>query len=177
MTRQHWRVWPSSIEVEKILAQPETQNVSNAKTFGGEDLDWRRSKIAWLTLNDQVRNMLTPYIEEARDIMGVDVGFTGDIQYTEYHATDQGHYDWHHDVNFFHNDPMDRKLSLTVQLSDPSEYDGGDFEFGEVEQPPAFSKDKGTVLVFQSYIMHRVSPVTRGVRKSLVAWFEGPRWR
>ena len=99
-----------------------------------------------------------------------------EIQYTEYHATEGGKYDWHHDVDWNNSGGTDRKLSLTVQLSDPSDYDGGYFEFLEVEQPPASSKTKGAVLAFPSYLAHRVAPVTRGVRRSLVAWFHGPTW-
>ena len=71
----------------------------------------------------------------------------------------------------------DRKLSVTVQLSDPSEYEGGGFEFLECPNPDESSRKKGTVLVFPSYLKHRVLPVTKGTRKSLVAWFEGPRWK
>ena len=85
------------------------------------------------------------------------------------------HYDWHTDVFWGETKPFDRKLSITVQLSDPSDYEGGDFEFSEVETP-ANSKQKGTVLIFPSYLSHRVLPITSGVRRSLVAWFEGPRW-
>ncbi|HAB38614.1 MAG TPA: 2OG-Fe(II) oxygenase [Rhodobacteraceae bacterium] len=178
MTRQHWRVWPSSIEVDKILAQPETHEISKATTFGGDDEKWRRSRVAWLTENLEVRNMLTPYIDEARDIMGIDVSHNCEIQFTEYHASENGHYDWHHDVNYFHNEPFDRKLSMTVQLTDPTEYEGGDFHLDDSVEPlPSFSKDKGSVLIFPSYINHKVSPVTKGIRRSLVAWFSGPRWR
>ncbi len=177
MTRQNWRVWPSSIEVEKILAQPETQRVTKATTFGGENLDHRRSRIAWLTENETVKAMLNPYIAEARTIMGIDVDFKPEIQFTEYHASEGGKYDWHHDVDWNNSNGTDRKLSLTVQLSDPNDYDGGDFQFSEVEQLPDFAKQKGTVMVFPSYLVHSVSPVTRGVRRSLVAWFSGPTWR
>lgn len=177
MTRQNWRVWPSSIEVEKILAQPETQSVNQATTFGGENLEHRRSRVAWLTGNSKVQSMLKPFIAEARVIMDIDVHFDAEIQFTEYHATEGGKYDWHHDVDWNNIDGTDRKLSLTVQLSDPADYDGGDFEFGEVEQVPSFAKSKGSVLIFPSYLSHRVTPVTRGVRRSLVAWFSGPTWR
>lgn len=64
-----------------------------------------------------------------------------------------------------------------MQLSDSSEYEGGSFEFMEVEQPQEEAKTKGTALIFPSYLQHRVTPVTEGVRKSLVAWFSGPRWQ
>jgi PKHD-type hydroxylase len=100
-----------------------------------------------------------------------------EIQYTEYHATNRGKYDWHHDVDWNNPSGLDRKLSVTVQLSDPSEYEGGDFQFMEVEQPSEEAKTKGTILMFPSYLQHRVTPVTDGVRKSLVLWFTGPRWQ
>ena len=175
--RQHWRVWSSSIDVEKILSQPETQSVTQATTFGGENLDHRVSRVAWLTGNPVIHAMLNPFILEARQIMDVDVGFDAEIQFTEYHATEGGKYDWHHDVDWNNEGETDRKLSLTVQLSDPSDYEGGDFEFAEVEQLPDFAKQQGTVMVFPSFYAHRVTPVTSGVRRSLVAWFSGPKWR
>ena len=59
---------------------------------------------------------------------------------------------------------------------DTSEYEGGDFEFDEVKTTADF-RSKGTVLVFPSYLRHRVLPVTSGIRRSLVAWFVGPRWK
>jgi len=177
MTRQNWRVWPSSIEVETILAQPETQSVTQATTFGGENLEHRKSRIAWLTGNSTVKTLLDPYIAEAQNIMNIDVNFDAEIQFTEYHATEGGKYDWHHDVDWSNNNNFDRKLSLTVQLSDPYDYDGGDFEFSEIEELPSMAKQKGSVVVFPSYLAHRVTPVSRGVRRSLVAWYSGPKWR
>jgi len=177
MIRQNWRMWPSSINVSTILEQKETQSVNQATTFGGENLDHRRSRVAWLTGNQEVQSLLEPCVAEARTIMGIDIEFNAEMQFTEYHASEGGKYDWHHDVDWNNNSGIDRKLSLTVQLSDPSDYDGGDFEFSEVEQLPTSAKQQGTVMVFPSYLAHRVTPVTRGVRRSLVAWFSGPTWR
>ena len=74
-----------------------------------------------------------------------------------------------------------RKLSMTIQLSDPDDYEGGDFVFNvnQIGQSPDREqlRKKGTVLVFPSFIMHGVKPVTKGTRKSLVSWIEGPTWR
>jgi PKHD-type hydroxylase len=73
----------------------------------------------------------------------------------------------------------DRKLSITIQLSDSDDYEGGNFILDRQYQQPD-SKDlrtKGTILVFPSPIKHKVTPVTKGIRKSLVAWVEGPKWR
>ena len=64
-----------------------------------------------------------------------------------------------------------RKISLVVFLSDTKDYDGGDFEFQEEAKIPA---EKGSILIFPSFLSHRVTPVTRGLRYSLVNWFIGP---
>jgi PKHD-type hydroxylase len=73
-----------------------------------------------------------------------------------------------------------RKLSLTVQLSDPSEYEGGDFHIwygGDEGQFITMPKEKGTVLIFPSFLMHRVTPVTKGTRKALVFWTGGEPYK
>ena len=71
---------------------------------------------------------------------------------------------------------QDRKLSVTVQLSKTEDYEGGDLEFEDVQTSADF-RAQGTVLVFPSYLRHRVHPVTSGIRYALVAWFFGPQWR
>ena len=71
-----------------------------------------------------------------------------------------------------------RKVSMVVNLSDPNSYDGGTFELGAVPRPhPDQLRQQGTVFVFPSFIEHGVSPVTRGERWSLVAWFSGDNWK
>ena len=174
--RQSWRMWANHLDVNFILDQPEVKQVSEATTFGNNQADYRISRVAWLTDNEIVKSAIRPFAEEAAPIIGTSLGQLVEVQYTEYHATEGGKYDWHHDINWNENGPYDRKLSLTIQLSDPSEYEGGFFEFMEVEQPPEVYRTKGTILIFPSYLQHRVTPVTRGIRRSLVAWFHGPRW-
>lgn len=141
--------------------------------------DIRRSEVAFL--NDPgLRNDLFNIVQEvnARHF-GFDIWNLADMQYTIYKAEDEGHYGWHVDelVSNGPNRVSARKISLTIQLSDPSEYEGGDFEFFTLRNMPKELKEKGTVLLFPSSHMHRVTPVTKGVRKSLVAWFDGPNWR
>ncbi len=177
MTKQNWLYWHKSVNVDEILEIAEKADVEEATTFGGLNTEHRKSKVSWLTGNIGVLNLLWPYVEQAGGVMGVDVTPKSEIQYTEYHGSEEGRYDWHHDIDWNWDGEGDRKLSVTIQLSDPNDYEGGHFEFGEVEQPLPESRDKGTVLVFPSYLQHRVAPVTSGVRKSLVAWFHGPRWR
>ena len=98
------------------------------------------------------------------------------MQFVEYSAAAKNHYDWHQDVQWYGQSDFDRKLSVTIQLSDEGSYEGGDFEFEDVQTNADF-RSKGTVLVFPSYLRHRIHPVTHGTRLALVAWFYGARWR
>lgn len=98
------------------------------------------------------------------------------IQYTEYNGEEGGGYDWHLDVG---PHPLShRKISITVQLSDPNDYEGGDLEiWTSGKEPLKAPKGKGAVVMFPSYLLHRITPVTKGVRKSLVLWVGGSTFR
>jgi len=179
--RQNWQMWSggmSDSNISIILTEASKLNTKAASTFNDADAAVRSSDVAWLSGNRNIQSILWEYVKVANEnAFNFQVENICDIQYTEYHSNKGGHYDWHIDVNWNGDEPLDRKLSVTVQLSDPSEYEGGGFEFAECETPDASSRQKGTVLVFPSYLQHRVLPITRGTRKSLVAWFEGPRWQ
>jgi PKHD-type hydroxylase len=102
-------------------------------------------------------------------------GFSDNFQYAVYHGNSGGHYDWHIDMI-----PLargDRKLSISLQLSDPSHYEGCDLQFIAGDGVQTAPRDRGTLIVFPSYIMHRVTPATAGTRKSLVVWAAGPKFR
>lgn len=86
-----------------------------------------------------------------------------------------GLFDWH--LDFGPGVSSERKLSLTVQLSDPEDYEGGDLEFRINEKVVKAPRTKGTVVVFPSFIMHRVTPVIRGERMSIVGWVGGNPFR
>jgi PKHD-type hydroxylase len=95
-------------------------------------------------------------------------------QYVEYRPG-WGRFDWHNDYSHGVADAP-RKLTIITQLSSADEYDGGSLDvFGpEIEELP---KERGTVVVFPALLYHRVTPVTRGIRRALVAWVAGPRIR
>ena len=98
------------------------------------------------------------------------------MQLTRYDAP-SGHYDFHMDGNGYfstRDDGLVRKLSMTCLLSDPSEFEGGVFEMTS-GKTGTFNIDleKGDIVIFPSYKLHRVSPVTKGVRHSMVAWGHG----
>lgn len=179
--RQNWQMWSGVIPDEVIQRVIECAgDTKRASTFDNKDDDAvRTSRVSWLSEQQWILNALYDYVDHANQFaFNLNVYKKADIQFTEYHASENGHYSWHHDIDWNRSDGLDRKLSVTVQLSDPSDYEGGEFQFSETQSPDLEqSKVKGTVLVFPSYLQHAVSPVTSGVRRSLVAWFEGPTWR
>ena len=95
---------------------------------------------------------------------------TEPAQYTEY--PEGGFYDWHvdNDVNMAHEPPV-RKISMTCLLSPESEFEGGNLELIKEDKIPKIKQ--GHAIFFASFIRHRVTPVIRGNRKSLVMWFGG----
>ena len=104
------------------------------------------------------------------DLFGIET-----IQFSEYPATMLGTYDLHRDV---FPGTVVRKLSLSIQLSRPEEYEGGDLELPmSVDSTIVADKQLGHGLIFPSYALHRVDAVVAGVRYSLVAWIVGPEFR
>lgn len=176
--RDQWQLWKNSLSTEKckeLVELCKSFPEQKASTFNNGDDDVRRSKVRWV-FDNGVSNLLYSYADEAnRNVFNFDLLKPYDVQFTEYTAGNLGFYDWHHDVDWTSNRMYDRKLSVIIQLTDPSEYEGGDFLFKEVSNPDF--KAQGSVLVFPSYLTHMISPVTKGTRNSLVTWIEGPRWR
>lgn len=101
-------------------------------------------------------------------------GISRPPQYVEY-TPGNGHFDWHDDYSHESEDAP-RKLTVIVQLSTADDYDGGDFQCWGVPVE-TLSRERGSVLVLPSFVPHRVTPVTRGMRRVLVTWVAGPRLR
>ena len=106
------------------------------------------------------------------------------FQYTVYHGHEKGKYDFHQDTIMGKNLPPDmhecRKLSVTFLLNEPGvDFEGGEFQIntGEEKNAESVQMKKGDIIVFPSFLIHRVSPVTKGTRKSIVVWVVGPKFR
>ena len=140
----------------------------------------RDSKTGWISLTPETKFLYDQLGHIARQLNGqffdFDIwGFAEDLQYTIYDSSN-AHYTWH--VDHGGNVGISpRKLSLVLQLSDPSEYEGGDLELLTDSEPLKVDKQKGLVTAFPSYVLHRVTPVTRGIRKTIVVWLTGPRFK
>jgi len=174
-------------EINKI--KDNIYNVPEDKASVGTDPSvdkWRISRIKWLPFEEpflSIYQNISHLIQDYNsDVWRFDLGaITNRLQYTEYHGDEKGKYNWHVDLGSRYNSY--RKLSLSIQLSDPSEYEGGDLQIFSPELDPnitspssdmfnfkTIDKGIGSVAVFPSFIPHRVTPVTKGVRKSLVLW-------
>jgi PKHD-type hydroxylase len=105
-----------------------------------------------------------------RQHWGFDVSGSERLQFSAYGPGE--HYGWHIDLGAGGHFAQ-RKISVSVLLNDPAEYDGGDFEISIGSHTKLCARAKGGVILFPSYAPHRVTPVTRGTRYSLVAWIVG----
>jgi PKHD-type hydroxylase len=157
---------------------PYQDAIINANEAFELDESIRKSKIKWIHYDNRswwVYDKLVKHIEEANKTWGFAINSIIDsIQYTEYYEGG-GHYDWHMDVG---NYPMNnRKISVTIQLSSPDEYEGGDLEFWFGREPEKAPREHSLAILFPSYLMHRVTPITKGIRKSLVVWVGGDTFR
>ena len=157
---------------------PQQAQVGMNKPGGGTDTNKRVTTISWIPFKqmEPMYRDLNNFIQKANENhFGFgDIRITENAQFTEY--PQGGFYDWHMDcdVNMQHEPPV-RKISMTLLLNDPSEFEGGDLE---LMAPGKFAKLKqGHAIIFASFLNHRVNPVTRGVRQSLVVWFGGKPFR
>ena len=174
----------TSAEVDRLVAYRDSLALQKAvlegDTWRQEDADRIRiTQNAWLTPNQEtewVYERMQAILQGANEqFYEYELsGFSDDFQYTVYHDTEGGHYDWHMDLT---TQPFPRKLSMTVQLSDPDDYEGCDLQFYGSRQLETAPRTRGSAIIFPSYVMHRVTPVIRGTRKSLVAWAAGPKFK
>jgi predicted 2-oxoglutarate/Fe(II)-dependent dioxygenase YbiX len=169
----------SEQEMDRLIADHRPLLTEGRLGPGNTNAQIRRSKVVMLGA-EQKYNWLYDRIWAAaqecnRQFFCVDLaGVEANIQLARYDSSDQGFYDWHTD--FAGIRPL-RKISVSIQLSGAEHYDGGDLELKYGTQPQAMDKARGAFIAFPSFLLHRVTPVTRGTRWSLVAWILGPRWR
>ena len=138
------------------------------------DTKTRTSHISWIPFK-KMTEMYKQLELVMKQTNGNHFGFDGMqitemAQYTEY--PEGGFYDWHtdNDVNCA-NEPPVRKISMTCLLSPEHEFEGGDLQL--MKEDKIAKLKQGHAIFFASFIRHRVAPVTRGNRKSLVMWFGG----
>lgn len=189
MMKDEWCYWMNAFtreECESII-QAAKKLPEQSATIGQNSLPadsgFRRSIIRWV---DPVVNPEFTWVYDKlwninrtvnHSWFGFNITHLPPLQFTEYDESYMGEYKSHQDTFWLAENH--RKLSMVLQLSPESEYEGGSLVLENTTNNPsegdmAAMRQQGTVIAFASFMFHRLTPVTRGKRYSLVAWFEGP---
>ena len=169
------------LQCKMVIEAGREEPRKNAEVGAGEgnkhgvlDTKTRTSHISWIPFK-KMPEMYKDIEKIMKKTNGNHFGFDGMqitelAQYTEY--PEGGFYDWHVDnhISCEHEPPV-RKISMTCLLSPENEFEGGDLEL--IKEGQAIKLKQGQAAFFASFIRHRVAPVTKGVRRSLVMWFGG----
>ena len=140
----------------------------------------RRSEVFWLEedpLSRPIYQLVGQFVQQANEqVFRLDLaGFGEPFQVATYRGDTGGFYGWHVDIGA--GRLANRKLSLVVPLTDPSEYEGGELQLFYDHEPTTIAMPLGRIVAFPSYVLHRVTPVTKGVRRTLAIWVSGPPYR
>ncbi len=179
--QEHWAYMPNVFTPEECQRIIDLGKNKKYGSIGNEefvDVSYRDSKVEFIDPSDNtawVYKRLTDNIVNLNDrFFNFHLsGFDESLQLTEYNAP-SGKYKKHVDCNL---GARIRKLSVVVQLSDPKDYEGGDLLLHITDDPDKAHKEQGMLIVFASYILHEVTPVTKGTRHSLVGWTTGEQFR
>lgn len=184
----HFKKKLSEIECESLKNYALSQPLVVGKVgYGGQQAEnsaIRNSQIVWIEPKAETRwlfDRLVLCAQEANtrcfdlSLSNEPILSYGSAQFTQYEAASADHYSWHEDCDSLYERSVDRKLSLCVQLSHSSEYQGGSLEFERATLGEDVFTEMGDVIVFPSFLRHRVTTVTKGCRHSLVLWFFGPK--
>lgn len=170
-------------ECAEIIKLGRSYLVDESKTFDGLGFsDIRKSKNSWIKpseLSRWIYSRITDAITEVNKYYEYDLNFIEPLQFTEYDEKYKGYYSAHVDPSKSETSPnAHRKLTFSIQLTSPETYDGGDLKlYEDFEHPYIVNKEIGTINFFPSYVLHEVTPVTKGTRYSLVSWINGPKFK
>ena len=181
-----WENGFTSEELDKLVAYGDAQVKLKATVGGSTEEDdikaIRESIVSWLSCQSETEWFFNRLSWITRQLNGqfykFDLyGFCEDMQFTVYNGETNGHYTWHVDAGAKDSSMPPRKFSLVLQLSDPTDYEGGDLQVFTSAEPTSITKKRGLIAAFPSYTLHRVTPITSGIRKTLVVWASGPSFK
>jgi len=178
-------LWALKQKSQKAMTGSEREILKSKSKLDKKDLldlkKYRNSSVVWIK-DEKIKNMIQPYVAGANKNAGwnFEIDQAESIQFTHYKKNQ--HYNWHCDTwNKPYENGRIRKLSVTVSLTDPKNYEGGNLEFETFDARSGKKylyvcneiKPKGSIVIFPSFLRHRVTPVTKGLRNSLVMWLTG----
>lgn len=179
----YWENFLSPELMAQLLARPEWANTAPGQINESDiNPEIRKTDVGWLPLTPETNVLWHTFTEVVAEVNRRYFHFdlTGcyeSAQLGTYTAEVNGHYNWHTDACMqFTRAP--RKLSMVLCLSDPSEFEGGELQVKtNSDNISTLELQKGRAWFFPSWVLHRVTPVTKGVRKSLVLWSGGPPFK
>jgi len=143
----------------------------------------RATKVAWVPRQPQTENLYRRMEEAVLELNAryfrFDLSGLAMFQYAVYGGPEGGHFDWHKDYGRDPNDPDQepRKLTLSLQLSEASDYEGCELQVRAGNKIDVAPKTRGTLVAFPANVLHQVTPIRSGIRRSLVVWAVGPEFR
>lgn len=189
----YWRDAFNKDEMQRLEKYLNTLKLKKGTTFDekGEKTTKtkvRKSKVNFIKVNSEtawIFEKINFVISNLNDnFFNFDLNGYDSLQYTVYNASEKGEYGFHMDTCMGSDVPKEmyetRKLSLTFLLNEPNvDFEGGEFQMnlGQEEKATTINMKKGDMILFPSFMIHRVKPVTKGIRKSIVAWVTGPKFR
>jgi PKHD-type hydroxylase len=177
-------VWTDAFSSSELTAMEEfcdrlTLQKATLQIAGRNDDAIRITRVARIAPGPQSKALFDRIAQVVQrlnqEVYRFDVRGLENLQYSVYHGAEGGHYTWH--VDYGPENPTPRKISLSIQLTDPAQYEGCDLQFQLSEQISVAPRQRGAVIAFPSYVLHRVTPIVSGTRKALVAWATGPDFR
>jgi len=184
-TTAYWENFLTDDDIQQIVSLPQWQNLNDGligQSYGNTIEELRKSKVSWF-YPTETTNHIWEKIKNAIAQCNANY-FKFDLtgcyepgQLTLYSGSEQEYYDWHIDSGF-QIDTAPRKLSMSLLLNDTSDFEGGELMVKTCHDVGfALEQKKGRAWFFPSHTFHKVTPVTKGIRRSLVLWIGGPPFR
>ena len=180
-----WQGLFSAAELDAIVRLGDGLAMEKAElSVGGADYEnIRATQVAWVPREAPTeqfyRRMEEAILHLNARFFRFDLSGLAVFQYALYGGAEGGHFDWHKDYG---RDPADpdqepRKLTISLQLSDASDYEGCDLQLRGGHQIDTAPRARGTLIAFPANVLHQVTPIRGGIRRALVAWAVGPEFR
>ena len=187
----HWYMHLSGIldenmlhQVEEFVKDKESHDaIAMGSEYSTDGNKLRSTKLTWLTsksFEDDLHSVYEYIADIVRsvnnDLWGYNIIGWEPLQYLTYLAEENGRFDWHIDIPARRMKGNQRKVSFMIGLSDVSEYEGGELQLRLGVEDISIKLNRGEIVIIPSFILHRVTTVTRGVRKVITGWGSGPNF-
>lgn len=178
-----WRGLLTPAQLDDLERHCDSLPLEPARLTGAGNGGIRTTQVAWVYRNAQTEDlylrMEAIVLRLNTDLFHFDLTGLTTMQYAVYRQEEDGYFDWHNDYGRYRDDPDQepRKITMSLQMSDGASYDGCDLEVRIAHPIDVARRERGTLMAFRANALHRVTPITRGLRKSLVIWAAGPEFR